>query len=184
MIPGLPQLLAVDYNAPPRKYRWQYHCHRDRHLDLAKAVCDQMHVRSTGVADPQLSFCRIALATRLLRGLKCYHIIAAGADASKLVNNAPTQRPTKQQAAKARKRDADLGEAGAVTSMPATITQIEASAFYSQLDTLVRFASTCPCAHAQLTLECMCTSNNDCVCCRHRWSRLLWPITCWVLSTS
>ncbi|KAL3162534.1 hypothetical protein ABBQ32_010188 [Trebouxia sp. C0010 RCD-2024] len=80
---------------------------------------------------------RIALATRLLRGLKCYHITAAGADASELVHNTPTQRPSKQQAAKARKRDADLGEAGSVTSMPASIAQIEASAFYSQLDTLL-----------------------------------------------
>ena len=93
--------------------------------------------------------CRVALATRLLRGLKCYHITAAGADTSKLVSgstNILTQRPTKQQAAKAKKRDADLGEAGTVTSMPASPAQIEATEFYSQLDTLVRSASV-PAVH-------------------------------------
>lgn len=86
-------------------------------------------------------YCRVALATRLLRGLKCYHITAAGVDTSKLVSqstNILTQRLTKQQAAKAKKRDADLGEAGTVTSMPASPTQIEATKFYSQLDTLAR----------------------------------------------
>lgn len=94
-------------------------------------------------------YCRVALATRLLRGLKCYHITAAGADTSKLVSqstNILTQRPTKQQAAKAKKRDADLGEAGTVTSMPASPAQIEATKFYSQLDTLVRRANV-PAVH-------------------------------------
>lgn len=81
---------------------------------------------------------RVALATRLLQGLKCFHITAAGAPSSRSVptdsKNTPIPRPTKQQAAKAKKRENDLGEAGAVTTSLLSAPQIESTAFYSYLD--------------------------------------------------
>ncbi|DBA96326.1 TPA: hypothetical protein ACH3X3_002503 [Trebouxia sp. C0006] len=84
---------------------------------------------------------RVALATRLLRGLRCFTITAAGATSAKSVptdsKNTPIPRPTKQQAAKAKKRDNDLGEANAVTTVPLSISQVESTAFYSYLDVAV-----------------------------------------------
>ena len=86
-------------------------------------------------------YCSVALATRLLRGLRCFTITAAGATSAKSVptdsKNTPIPRPTKQQAAKAKKRDNDLGEANAVTTVPLSISQVESTAFYSYLDVAV-----------------------------------------------
>lgn len=142
---AIPTLLCLSHHDSTWEQRWQHHCYRHNNLDLAKTVRHKVFVAFCIAKQSWYDsvYCRVALATRLLRGLKCYHITAAGADTSKLVSqstNILTQRPTKQQAAKAKKRDADLGEAGTVTSMPASPTQIEATKFYSQLDTLVRSA--------------------------------------------
>ena len=86
-------------------------------------------------------YCRVAVATRLLEGLRCFHITAAGTSAW---NAAPTDskntivpRQTKQQEAKAKKRDADLGEAVAVTTARLSVSQIESTAFYPYLDLTV-----------------------------------------------
>jgi len=86
-------------------------------------------------------YCSVALATSLLKGLRCFTITAAGATSAKSVpmdsKNTPIPRPTKQQAAKAKKRDNDMGEANAVTTVPLSISQVESTAFYSYLDVAV-----------------------------------------------
>lgn len=85
-------------------------------------------------------YCRSSLAVKLLCNLTGYHITAAGSEAAtaEVSSKAAVPRPTKQQVAKARRREAEMGDAEAVTAVPVSARQIESTPFFQYFDIMVR----------------------------------------------
>lgn len=83
--------------------------------------------------------CRIALASWLLKGLRCYQVSADAGACSRVLRDSQssTSVGARKQAAKAKKQDSDPGEAATVMSVPLTANQIESTAFYGYLDYMV-----------------------------------------------
>ena len=87
--------------------------------------------------------CRSSLAVKLLSDLRCYRITAVGIEAakSKTPQKEAAQRLTKQQAAKVRKREADIGDAETVSIVSVSPRQIESTPFFHYLDIMVNALS-------------------------------------------
>lgn len=98
---------------------------------------------------PCIVVCRSNLAVKLLSDLRCYRITAVGIEAvkSKTSQKEAAQRLTKQQAAKVRKREADIGDAETVSIVSVSSGQIESTPFFHYLDIMVNALSL----HLQIT---------------------------------
>ena len=73
-----------------------------------------------------------------MQALTSYTVTPAGVEATKPEVQAAVQRLTKQQAAKARKKEADLGDAGSVVAIPVSAQRVQSTAFYEYLDSVVK----------------------------------------------
>ena len=91
--------------------------------------------------------CRSSIAVELLRGLTSYRLTPTPVEAAKADKSQKhALRLTKQKTAKARRQEAEIGDAEAVSAVTISPRQIESTPFFQYLDTMVgiSYDAVCP----------------------------------------